>query len=102
MRIKSFDQFNENLNKLLIDQMLKKRAKERTAKKESDDIELSESEIKDILKAVKTKKYDMLANLDKMQKLQKMRLVRSPRGVEIQSSFSSLFYLTKKGEKLIQ
>lgn len=94
----------QNKNKYVIETELKKKAKERVEKekKRISDIELSDNEIKEILKGIQSKSYNMMGNLDKIKKLQQMRLVRAATGVEIQSSFSKPFYLTKKGEDFIK
>lgn len=94
---------NKSANEFLFKQHMKKKAKERREEKHNRlaEIELSKEEQVEILKAVKAKKYDVLANMDKMEKLSSLGLVRKPKGVEVASSFSFPFYLTKKGEKAV-
>jgi len=111
-QIKNFLQFTESRhtdgviveNKHIINQYFKNQAKKRAAEKAEElaKIEIPDSEQKDILKAVKSKKYDVMANMDKLKKLQSLGLVRNPKGVEVASSFSFPFYLTAKGEKMIK
>lgn len=89
------------------DFLLKKHMKNRRdiekskEKEELDNIELSDNEILEILKNIKSKKYDMFRNMETCRKLQKMGLLRAPKGVEITSSFGELYYLTNKALKLI-
>lgn len=98
-----FESFDENRTKYMIDLELKRRAVDRkkAERQEIDDIDLSDDEIKEILLAVKSKKYDFMGNLNKLQKLQILRLVKAPSAINTASSFSVPFYITAKGEKLI-
>ena len=106
--IRTFDkhesgEMNEN-NRHKLMMMFKQKAKERAAekKKELDKVVIPEEEQIEILKAVKAKKYDVSSNMEKLKKLQSMGLIRAARGVEISSSFSFPFYLTKKGESILK
>lgn len=98
--IKLFETFNDHVIRM----ELKKRAKERAEKKKAsiNSIEIPDEEIKDILIKVKSKKYDVLHNMDKMKKLQKLGLVKSPNAIQTASSFGFPFYITAKGEKFIK
>ncbi len=81
----------------------KKRAEERKekAKMEIDAIEISDEEIKNILVSIKSKEYNVIGNIDKVKKLQNLRLIKEPNAIQTVSSFSFPFYLTDKGLKLI-
>lgn len=86
--------------KMLRDQAAKKRASDKKA--DLDKVVISDEDVVDILKQVKSKKYDALGNMDKMKKLQKMGLLKNPNAIQAASSFSFPFYLTAKGEALIK
>jgi hypothetical protein len=102
--IRQDSKLEESVNKHMLNLHFKKKAKEKAAKavEELEKVQLSEEEIVDILKKVHSKKYDVLGNMDKMKKLQKMGYVKYPNAIQKASSFSFPFYLTAKGEKLIK
>lgn len=78
------------------------KAKAQARRDELDSITISDQEILEILRLVEAKTYDFMGNLDTVNKLRSMHILRQPTVVERNSSFGRLFYITKKGEELLR